>query len=244
MNIESNIKSENLQVEPTIGIERLLPRYYETHGENHIYEIEDSIIIDGHQVSWMRYSGKISHDLLGLGREGQPYSGHSLHCECYFEENVGWKMTEENKVTGLSGKDTCDKLAEATKLRYLNLLQEYIDKGFMSSSFEENNYENVKTVMLDLIEKDKAEEFLEASNGAHFYGGHYYLQTVNEITGIPFTEIWQAVSDLQEQNKIRLNGMVVQEYREPEKIEQYNSETMPEVIYYQEKDDKVWAPYS
>jgi hypothetical protein len=72
-----------------------------------------------------------------------------------------------------------------------------------------------RQIMLDLMEKAKAGEWLESSGGAQFWGGHYYLQTVQEITGYDWDDIWRATHYMMAQKELSLEGMVVQTYREP-----------------------------
>lgn len=205
-----NHRPENEQpVQP--GIQELLPRYYETHGDMLRYEIERSIPIDGHEVAWLKYSGETTN--------GRSYSGHELHCECKFTEGVGWQVDEKYGVVGLNGEDRCLPRKAALLFRQLELRREYLNK-FPHDSFsmgdEYDLWDKVPEVILDLIEKGKTGEWLsEGSSGANDWGGYFYLQTVQAITCTPYDEFWNQVNKMVYDKKIQLEGMVVQEYREP-----------------------------
>src|SRR4051812_8619519 len=80
-------------------INDLLPRYYETHGDNPRYETVRSIMIDGHEVAWVKYTGNVASDTV----EDQDYTGHELCCACKFTEDVGWRQEPDGRTVGLSG---------------------------------------------------------------------------------------------------------------------------------------------
>ncbi len=217
-------------------ITELLPRYYEVHGTNPTYEIEESMLLDGHEVAWMRYTGEITYDIMQQGREGNAYEGHSLHCACHFMEGVGWEENERGPI-GLSGGDGCEKKAAVVALQQLRLHDEYKASGIL----DDLDTEGVKHVLLDLIEKHKAGVFFEAHNGAEFWGGHYYLQTAATIMGIPFREVWPGLRQLCAEKRVDLEGMVVQEYRQPAQPQNYETDDLPQPAIHHEKPDKVWA---
>lgn len=223
------------------SIEELLLRYYEAHGTNPAYEVERSITIDGHEVAWLRYQGQVQYDITGRGREGQPYEGHALHCACHFKEGVGWEMDERfGGPVGLTAGDGCAKKEAALYLRRLELRRSYEERG-MLDDLKRYEPETIKAIMLDLIAKREADEFVEATNGAEFWGGHYYLQTVAEVLDVPMEYIWKATHQLQAEKRIRLEGMVVQTYREPYKALTYEPQAAPEAVLHHERPDKVWA---
>ena len=192
----------------------LLPRYYEAYGENPRYEVERSIMIDGHEVAWLKYEGEIALDITGEGKEGQPYSGHELHCACKFAEGTGWRMEDDSGLVGLMGGDGCIKKEAAIHLRHLELREEYKTRD-MFGQWGHPGTEELEAIMLDLMEKAKEEEFLEGSSGARFWQGYYYLQTVASITDLPMKNIWEAANKLVADKKIQLEGAVVQPYFEP-----------------------------
>lgn len=180
---------ENEKKPIRVTIAELLPRYYETHGDGLRYEVVRSIPIDGHEVAWVK---QVSDN----------YEVYELECVCKFAEGQGGE---------------CLPREVAVHLRQQELRQEYIEKF----SNHENQLFNdeyslrecIPEVILDLIKKDKANEFIsEQGNGAHFWGGHFYLQTVQEITGADWDEIWSAVTQMQLNKQIQLEGMLVQEY--------------------------------
>ncbi len=193
--------------EPTAQlIEDVLPRYYETHGERTRYEVERSIMIDQHEVAWLRYEGKNS--------QGESYTGHELQCTCHFTENVGWKMHKGGFPAGLIRADKCLKKEAALYLRHLEIREEYKERD-MFGKWGHPNEEELEAIMLDLIEKAKADEFLEGTTGAQSWGGYYYLQTVASIADVPMASIWKTTDKLIDDKQIQLEGNVVQPYTEP-----------------------------
>src|SRR3972149_11890212 len=162
-------------------ISDLLPSYYEAYGENPRYETVRSIMIDGHEVAWAKYEGTVAYDITGEGKEGQPCSGHELVCACKFTEGVGWRMEDDGRPVGLMAGDKCLPKEAAVYLRQLELREEKKARE-MFGRIGIPGKEEVEAIMFDLMEKAKAEEFLEATSGASFWGGYYYLQTVAEIT--------------------------------------------------------------
>lgn len=195
-------------------IQDLLPAYHEAHGMNPLYRPIRSIVIDGHEVCWMEFFGKVAYDITGRGREGEPYTGRMLYCECNFTEGVGWKK-DGDKVYSLLGPEKCLCRKAALYLRHLELRQEYL-KRFNGT---EGDYftlrQHVPEIMLDLIEKVKAGEFIEDGGGAGFWGGYFYLQTVAKITDQFLGNLWEDVRRLVEEKKIGLEGAVITPYREP-----------------------------
>lgn len=171
-------------------------------------------MIDGHEVAWMRYEGKVTYDVTGEGKEGQPYSGHELSCACEFTEGVGWRMEEDGRPTGLMSGEQCLPKETALYLRHLELREEYKARE-MFGKWGVLSEEEIEAIMFDLMEKARAEEFLEATGGAGFWGGYYYLQTVAAITGLPMETVWEVARKMEDKKKIRLEGAVVQPYRDP-----------------------------
>lgn len=192
----------------------LLPRYYEAYGEDTRYEIVRSFMVNGHEVAWMQFTGTVQYDITGQGREGEPYTGHDLHCACYFTENVGWFIDDEGRPSGLIGKDRCGAMEEVIKLRHLELQEEYKQREMLNAPGKDI-HDEVEAIMFDLIEKVQAGEFLEGHGGAQFWGGYYYLQTVASITGLPMRDMWPLACKLIDEKKIGLEGAVIQPYIEP-----------------------------
>lgn len=192
----------------------LLPRYYEAYGESPRYEVERSIMVDGHEVAWLKYEGEVAYDITGEGKEVQTYSGHELHCACKFTEGTGWRMEEGGRPVGLIGGDGCIKKEAAIHLRHLELREEYKARD-MFGMWGYLDTEDLEAIMLDLMEKAKAEEFLEGTSGARSWGGYYYLQTVASITDLPMKSVREAADKMIADKKIQLEGAVVQPYFEP-----------------------------
>lgn len=199
--------------EPTKrSIDELLPRYYETHNDSIRYESVRSIPIDGHEVAWMRFDGTRTDD--------SEFSGRSFKCACDFEEGVGWRTDEKYGVTGLDGGEKCLPKKVALYLRQQELRAEYIEQFKEDAIWGEDLalIQHVPEVIMDLIEKDKRGEFIgEGTSGAHFWGGHMYMQTVEAITGKSMRDLWEDMDKMQSAKQITLEGCVIQEYRQPPK---------------------------
>lgn len=205
-------RPEQRPAEQLIG--DLLPRYYEVFGENQRYSVERSIMVDGHEVAWLKYEGVVEYDNTGEGREGQPYIGHELECACKFTEGIGWRVEDDGRALALKGGDDCIKKKTAVYLRHLELRQEYETRQ-MLAQMGYPDAEELEAIMLDLVEKAKASEFLEGTNGVHSAGGCYYLQTVASIADMPMDIVWETANKMAADKKIQLEDMVVQPYSEP-----------------------------
>ena len=203
---------ERLAGQPQPTIDMLLPRYYEANGDNPRYESVRSMPIDGHDVEWMEYRGEVAYDITGQGREGRPYSGHCLKCACDFTEGVGWKV-EDGQRYNLDGEKKCLPRQAATFLRQLELRREYLDRFKSEDTFKDGAYglrDSIQEIILDLIEKEKAGEFIgEDGVGAGFWGGHFYLQTVEAITEMPMKDLWGVVDKMVKDKQIGIEGAVV-----------------------------------
>lgn len=212
-----NDRFENEYVQTPIA--ELLPRYHETH-EGIRYETIRSIPVDGHEVAWMEYTVDVLTQISEDETVMREVSGRELKCACDFTEGIGWKVGEDGRVYGLyQSKNSCLPKEAAMQLRRLELRREYLEK-FPEDSIpmgdEYDLWDKVPEVMMDMIEKGKAGEWLsEGGSGAHDWGGYFYLQTVQEITNIPFNQLWEHVYKMQADKQIQLEGMVVQEYTEP-----------------------------
>lgn len=205
---------EKQPIEPMLisdGIER----YYEAYGTNPIYETVSSSVIEGHEVAWMKYTGTIVQDIMELGREGQSYEGYCFKCACNFNEGVGWFFDEEYGAPVSTDADRdCEARAIASKSRQEELKNEYLMRGYLDK-LEEDEIGTIKTIILDLIEKSTNNEFLETYTGASFWGGHYYLQLVESVTGIDMYKLYQITDQLEKEKVISMNGAVICEYHEP-----------------------------
>lgn len=196
-------------------IKDLLPRYYEAFGTNPNYTVIRSIMIDGHETAWMKYEG--------INVNGRPYNGYQFYCECDFIEGKAWQIDTDGQAVGIlvggNNPDDCVYRLTACRLRQLELQREYLCKfkdkdGYMMDVF--SLYEHIEEIIFDLIAKVKANEFIgENGNGAEFWGGYFYLQTLAEILELPMDQISEIADRLVEEKKIQLEGAVVQDYYEP-----------------------------
>lgn len=197
----------------------LLPRYYEARGEDPTYKVIRSIIVDDHEVAWVEYNGTVQYDVTRQGREGESYSGRQVMCECDFAENVGWEIAEDGNSVGLlDAHRHCLPRQAALHLRHLELQHEYIEKFRKNDPWVDGSLglgKYVPEIILDLIEKVKAGEFVEEGSGASFHGGYFYLQTLAAISGQYIGHLWDDVYQLMSEKKIGLNGAVIQPYSEP-----------------------------
>jgi hypothetical protein len=188
-----------------------LSKYRELTGTDDEYTVIRSFVIDGHEVAWMEVNGTFEDERVDPGRGGSCYSWRSLYCECNFTEGVDFKL-EEGRRIGLLGAEKCPYRKRVVALRHQELKEEYQRRFAVPSSGLIDHFEEI---VFDLIEKVKTGEFLEDGNGASFWGGYFYLQTVAVIIGQPFPELWRLADKMVAEKKIDLDGAVIQPYREP-----------------------------
>jgi hypothetical protein len=189
MNNELSKKYEQNMV--TTPIIDLLPRYLETHDNESNYIIERLMNIDDHEVAWM------SFDFVDDESEADETINKTniVECACAFAENVGWELNDKyGYIKKLAGTE-CAIKKQAIDIRHQEIRQEYITNGTLDE-FEIDKKETIKAVILDLIERSKAGEVLEANNGARFWGGYFYLQSVNKILHAEWKDIWLAVDEM------------------------------------------------
>ena len=187
-------------------ISDLLPEYYKAYGDDPVYKIIESRVIDGHEVAWMEFKGRSGK---------RKYSGRSLYCECDFIKGVGWdvKDSKDGRPYGLSGKEKCSKRKKTVRLRHLELQKEYLEM-FKAGNNLLILHQHIPEIVDDLKNKVKAGEFLEDGNGASFWGGYFYLQTLAAIID-PSMNFWEMGDSLVRDKKISLEGAVVRDYQEP-----------------------------
>ncbi len=188
-----------------------LPEYYVAFSANPTYTILRSIIVDGHEVAWMRIEGTVN-----IEGKDKPYAGNELFCECDFKKDVGWMMREDGPCC-IGNREKCIPRQTALYLRRLELRCEYLNR-FKETTYGDISFlpDHTPQIVRDLIKKVKAGEFIgEDGSGAGFWGGYFYLQTLAGILDLPMGEIWKEVGSLVEQKKISLEGAVVQTYRKP-----------------------------
>ncbi|MDB5185233.1 MAG: hypothetical protein JWN38_1041 [Candidatus Saccharibacteria bacterium] len=185
----------------------LLPHYYEHYRSDVQYDVLRSIVIDGHETAWMSF--------VGSGREGEPFTGRELKCECDFTEGVGWQIHDKFGAVGLDGGRKCLKRQAALRLRHLELREEYAER-FLNQPEKFGMFSScIREITLDLIEKGQAGEWLEDGGGAAFYGGYFYLQTLAAITDIYMGHLWEDMYALLEEKLIEIDGAVVKSYTKP-----------------------------
>lgn len=191
-----------------------LPRYYEQR-PNPLYTSLRSVVIDGHEVAWMQCDGKVSFDITNSGREGEPYSARGLFCECAFTEDVGWRFDKEHPRQQTNLMYKCLYKEVAMYLRQLELRREYVQL-FQGCVYPDSELtRNLDAIILDLIEKAKAGEWVgEDGGGAGFWGGYFYLGVVAKIADTRMRSVWEAAGRLVDAKLISLEGAVVQDHRE------------------------------
>lgn len=186
----------------------LFSKYYAVHGTNPTYTAIRIITVDSHYVAWMEFTGRTV-----IGGE-ESYTGRDLYCQCYFTEGVGWKV-EDGKVYRLLDPEDCLYRKAALHLRHLELRREYLKRFKILKGDSFALHRKVEEIILDLIGKVKAGEFVESGSGAAFWGGYFYLQTVADITDQFFGHLWEDVHRMVWDKKIGLEGVVIQPYRKP-----------------------------
>lgn len=190
----------------------LLPRYYEFYENNLRYDVIRSVMIEGHEVAWMSYVGTIQYDISGRGLEGTPFIGRVLMCECDFTEIVGWYIKDDRRFTTDAARK-CLKRTVALEQRHLELREEY--EARFGKGLDSLPSAKVAQVVLDLVDKAIAGEWLENGSGAAFYGGHFYFQTVASILDMPMAEVAETIYKMVARHEIKLDGAVVKSYSPP-----------------------------
>lgn len=232
MNIEREKNAR--QVEKIINPELIakskiltfLPSYYREMGNNPTYQIIELFRVKDHEVAWMEYKGHIEYDIMKLGREGEEYTGRSLSCEGSFKKNVGWRIKGEQKYN-LGHEENCKAIESVVDQKHEEIKLELINQ--YKETEKPNLEDHLEEIIFNLIQRGKDGQFLEQSDGAEFWGGYYYLQTLQEITGTNWDKIWKTVDRLKAEKKIRMEGNVVQEYPRNKK-EANESENSEEII--------------
>lgn len=186
-------------------IKDLLPEYCKAKNDGEEYSIVRSFIVNEHEVAWMEVRGSVN---------GKSYKARLLHCECNFIKGKGWD-TKDGKFSDLFGPERCPARTQVLNQRHAELQKEYLDR-FEAGNNVSALKDHVWEIVSDLKEKAKNGEFLEDGNGALFWGGYFYLQTLSAIIGIDMMEAWQIAKGLIADKKIRLEGAVVQDYTPPE----------------------------
>lgn len=210
-----------------------MARYCEARGIPHWgFRIVRSVVVDGHESAWVEA-------LRILYRDGgeityiEPLGSYEFLCECKLTEGVGWRIDAERKEGYINialdvGDDRCIYKEAAMHLRHLELRREYQRYFEWLADSEEltdeqrmpfilfgiESAEAVRGIILDLVERAKRGEWLEASGGAAFWGGYFYLQTVQSITGAG-DMVLNVARQMVEEKLISLEGAVVQKYRKP-----------------------------
>lgn len=198
-----------------------LERYYEASNRHDEHVILRSVMIDGHEVAWVEL-----RDPEPLPEGHRPF--RQQRCECDYIEGVGWCILEGGQFATIGGQEPCIHTETALHLRHLELRQEYartFDRCNVDGLTEEqvltarlglSSPEVLRHIILDLVAKAKAGEWLEQGTGAVDWGGYYYVQTVQAITNAPWKTVWEVIGVLETESKISLQGSIVCDYREPE----------------------------
>ena len=232
------ITSDHNNRQPTI--DELIPHYYEKCGTYATYDALQSWNVDGHNVAWMRVTATVQIDLTGSGKEGKQFCGYELKCACDFTENIGWQQAAntEYTCTTISGPPCPGKQAVARQ-RNDELHSEYISRGLLDDQTTPTT-NAMKEIVLDLIEKQMQGEYIEGSTGAQFCGGHYNLETLQSIVG-QGVGLWPAIKELLAENRIRLNGIVIQTFHERPAPARYNIDDAPVARIIHRPPGQVWA---
>lgn len=195
----------------------LLPEFYKRYKNDIRYDVLRSVVIDGHEVAWMEYTDTVQVVPTGEGREGKPFSGRIMKCECDFTEGVGWSIDEKGqRRRNTVNVEACLIRRAALHLRHLELRQEYMER------FVKNDPGNffglkgsIREITLDLIKKGQSGEWLEAHDGARMYGGYFYMQTLASIVGEFMGHLWEDMYPLMEEKLIEIDGAIVKSYTQP-----------------------------
>lgn len=193
---------------------QLIPKYVEATRSNHTYRIIRSFIIDGHEVAWVEMTYYLHDDTDRL----LPQKEYRVMCDCDFTEGIGWNLTETGQIFTVHGKDasacTIRPLVMAKRHEELRTHLEKVIGKPENPSERETILFAVKAIEV-LAGFAQHHIMIEEGSGAHFWGGYFYLQTINKILGVDWPHIHMAMAVLYRMKKLNLNGMVVVPYTEP-----------------------------
>jgi len=195
-------------------IEQLIPAYVEATKSNHSYEILRSFEFDGHEVAWVDTTYYLNSDT----DMEQPQHDYRVMCDCDFTEGIGWNLGENGSIYTVFGKnaDACSYRPLALQQRRQEL-REHLEKvvGKNDNPSERESVLFIVKALEELVVIAKDHQMIEVGTGAHFWGGYFYLQSIQEILDVEWKHVHMAMAVLYRMKKLNQNGMVVVPYTEP-----------------------------
>ncbi len=195
-------------------IMQLVPAYVKATQSNHSYRVIRSFVVNGHEVAWV----EVTYFLNSDAAHNQPLQEYRVMCDCDFIEGIGWNIDGCGRIYTVHGRDAnaCETrpvVMEMRRQELQNHLERVADKPEDGDSKETVLY--VVRAIEVLATFAQHHVMIEAGTGAGFWGGYFYLQTVQQILDIEWPIIHTAMAVLYKREKLDLNGMVVIPYTTP-----------------------------
>lgn len=191
----------------------VLPNYYEKFEDKVHYSILRSMRIDDgngqlHEVAWMKA------DVEEGATTTTPPNKYGLYCECTFTEDVGWSITPDGERCINFVAQFCRFRRAAHQVRLLELAEEYRKRFNVEFTwdFRELMQNNLFTIVLDLIKKAEANEWVEECAFPRSYGAFFFRGTVAEILGLPSDDVREKLLEMEKLNLVNLFGALVYAY--------------------------------
>jgi hypothetical protein len=189
-----------------------LEEYYRYHGRDPGYDVRRSIMVGDHECAWVAMLGTTRVVIGGDWQAaGQPFVEHTFLCECAFTRGVGWELSTEPGFEGpvdLTEAEDCPALAMALSLRHAELRAEYRRQFCRRPS--EPLTDHAREVVLDLIAKTRAGEFIGGDHqAAELWGGYFYTTLLAGVLDVSPAKAGELAVSLMRQGVIGLNGLVI-----------------------------------
>ena len=205
-------------------IMQLVPGYVEATKSTHTNHIIRSFDMDGHEVAWVEITYFLNSDTA----HSTPLKMYRVMCDCDFTEGVGWNLNKDGHLYTVHGRnaDNCKFRPLVMAIRHQEL-RDYLEKAAGKPDVPSD-----KATVLYVVRAIEAlasfaqyNVMIEAGGGAEFWGGYFYLPTVQAILDVEWPQIHMAMAVLYRMKKYDLDGMVVVPYTTPPEAtwQQYDS---------------------
>jgi hypothetical protein len=193
---------------------QLVPNYVAKTNSTHRYQIIRSFNMGGHEVAWVEITYFLNSD-----REQQtPLKMYRVMCDCDFIEGIGWNLDDKGHLYTVHGRSAEDCTARPLVMAIRQQeLRDHLEKaaGKPDVPSEKETVLYVVRAIEILASFAHYNVMIEAGGGAEFWGGYFYLQTVQAILDVEWPQVHQAMAVLYRMKKFDLNGMVVVPYTTP-----------------------------
>lgn len=173
---------------------------YQEQGGSLRYTPERVMELDGHQVAWVSYAWQ---------GEEEEIAGHSLLCECDFlgecTESGGWLK---------SGNSFHCVYAEAARLIRCREVADQLDASrprdqqLSSLGWGTNAEERIQQLLRELLSRAEAGEWIGQRDGT------LYLQTIEQISGVPHSRLRECADKLRRRGEMGLSGSIITSWSE------------------------------